>query len=309
MASNNIVRLDQLPGFTAAESDAPPRVYFSGPLTWYADRDPIKHAEVLELAEAVERALAGCGFEVHIPHRDGGHDNARETYLLNRSHIARASLVVAYYDYPSTGLGQELEVAAAHMRPVVLLVNERRGNVSTMIRSALFTHQLVVFDDHETLAEELPPIAEALARPPKECTLAERLGTAVQRERMARGMTQEALATLAGCSLALVRYVENHEPGIVSPSLVQLEQLAGALETDAAALLGLVTRAQSLERRVIEFAARSGRSSATALKVLDAAARSGGERIEGEEKLARLFDIVEGPAGAEGRTQPDRASA
>lgn len=299
MADDSILRLDQLPGFKAAESEAPPRVYFSGPLTWYADKDPAKHAEVLAFAETVDRALAGRGFEVHIPHRDGDHDDARETYLLNRCYIARASLVVAYYDYPSTGLGQELEVASAHMRPVVVLVNQRRGNISTMVRSGFFEHKLMTFDDHETLAQELPPIAEALARPPEQCTLADTLGKTVQRRRTARGMTQETLATLAGCSPSLVRYVENHDPRIVSPSLVQLEQLARVLDTDAAALLGLVADGRSLERRVIEFAARTGRSSASALRVLDAAARSSGEELTSDEALMRLFDIAERSGGAE----------
>ena len=300
MASDNILRLDQLPGFTAAESKAPPRVYFSGPLTWYADKDSAKHAEVMALGETVEQALTSCGFDVHIPHRDGEHDDAQETYVLNRSYIARASLVVAYYDYPSTGLGQELEVASAHMRPVVVLVNERRNNISTMIRSAFFEHELVIFDDHHTLTEELPPIAEALARPPRECTLADRLGKAVQRERSASGMTQEALAKLAGCSVSLVRYLENHDPGIVSPSLVQLEQIARVLGTDATALLGLEEAGRSLERRVIEFAARSGRPSATALKVLDAAARSNREELTDDEALTQLFRIAEGSADGVG---------
>lgn len=299
MQSDNVFRLDQLTGFIAAEAEQPPLVYFSGPLTWYADKEPEKHREVLALADAVQQALAGGGFVVHVPHRDGGHEDDRDTYSLNRGYIARSSLVVAYYDLPSTGLGQELEVAALYTRPVVLLVKERRNNLSTMIRSAFFAKEIVVFDDHRTLAERLPPIAESLARPPERGTLANQLGTAVQRARVARGMTQESLAAAAGCSSALVRDVETGDPSTINVSLIQINALALALGTDGAALLELGTRAPDFERRVIEIAARTGRSSSAAMQVLDAAARQDATWDESDASIARLFDIVDEVAGPE----------
>jgi len=292
VASNDVFRLDQLPGFVAAEAEEPPLAYFSGPLTWYADKDPAKLREILAVADSVERVLRDLGFEVHIPHRDGGHEDDRETYSLNRDYIARSSLVVAYYDFPSTGLGQELEVAALYARPVVLLVNERRSNISTMIRSAFFAHAFVVFDDGITLAERLPAVAESLARSPRRGSLGTRLGEVVRRGRNSRGMTQQALAEAAGCSPALVRYIETGEPIVTSPSLVQVEAIAAALGIDAATLLG-DGAGPSFERRVIDFASRTGRSSAAAVRVLEAAARQDSAWTDSDEGIARLFEIAE----------------
>jgi transcriptional regulator with XRE-family HTH domain len=273
---------------------ASPSVYFSGPLTWYAKSEPAKLDQVMEVAETVEACLLEAGMTVHIPHRDADHSHGGRTYWQNRVTIAGSDLVVAYYDLPSTGMGQELEIASAYARPVILLINERRAKISTMVSGAYFQAKSLIYDDLLQLAGELPPLARELIDCAPEIDLSRGIGTGLGATlsgwRARLGMSRDTLAERAGCSAEMIRHLEEDADDVVSPSLAQLEGIAQALGITSAELLG-IGGIDRREQRVVEFAARSGRSAEQALRALEIAARE--VALDSDGEIARLFEVID----------------
>jgi len=68
----------------------------------------------------------------------------------------------------------------------------------------------------------------------KERQQLQNFGAAVRRERMARGLTQERLAELAGVN---PRYIQKIEAGIVNVPLTTLLRIRGALKCPIHALI------------------------------------------------------------------------
>lgn len=276
------------------------QAYFSGPLTWYSKTDPARLDVVTTIAATVEECLAEVGINVHVPHHDVDHSDGDRTYWQNRLTIARSDLVVAYYDLPSTGMGQELEIAADCACPVVLLINERRHKISTMVSTAFFRSEHLVYDDRFDLARELPAVATRLiASSPRSAgnRLSDRLGATLRRRREDLGMGRATLAAQASCSVELIRHIEDDRADVLSPSLRQLERLASALGVGVDALLGLGRRSRPVERRIFDFAAKNGRSAQDALDVVEIAARHA--KVESEDDIAQLFEVAESYGGDE----------
>jgi transcriptional regulator with XRE-family HTH domain len=276
-----------------AAADAP-SVYFSGALTWYAKSQPASLGRVMEIAETVESCLQQAGMTVHIPHRDVDHSAGDRTYWQNRGTIARSDLVVAYYDLPSTGMGQELEIASAYARPVILLIDERRAKISTMVTSAYFQSEHLIYDNLSQLADALPPMArELIDRAPDVDPLTHTsgsLGDRLTRRRTELGMSRATLADRAGCSTEMIRHLEEDEQDVVSPTLAQLQAISVTLGSKVDDLLGLGV-GPSLEHQVFEFAARTGRSAGQAMDVLGIAAR--GLELGSDSDIARLFEALD----------------
>lgn len=267
--------------------------YFSGPLTWYAKTEPDRLEVVTSIADTVEACLAGVGISVHVPHRDVDHSDGDRTYWQNRLTIARSNLVVAFYDYPSTGMGQELEIAATYGRPIMLLVNERREKISTMVSSAFFRAERLVYDDASDLAVKLPVAARELAMSAPQGAarqLSHQLGASLRGYREYAGMSRATLAIEASCSEELIRHIEEDQADLLSPSLRQLEQLAAAVDVEVDDLLGLRRENRSLERRILDFAAENDFSARDTQQVVEIAARDA--RIDSPEEIAQLFEIV-----------------
>jgi transcriptional regulator with XRE-family HTH domain len=70
-------------------------------------------------------------------------------------------------------------------------------------------------------------------------TLQQKFGSVVRRRREKAGMSQEALADRAGLHRT---YISLMERGLRTPSIEVVRQLAGALDTTMASLLGEVER-------------------------------------------------------------------
>ncbi len=267
--------------------------YFSGPLTWYAKTEPERLEVVTEIAQTVEECLEEAGIRVHVPHRDVDHSDGDRTYWQNRLTIARSDLVVAFYDFPSTGMGQELEIAAAYARPIILLVNERRTKMSTMISTAFFRAERLVYDDRFDLARQLPAMASGLIASSSLSASEQfqhRLGATLRERREDLGMGRATLGAEAHCSVELIRHLEDDDADVLSPSLRQIEWLAAALDIGVDALLGLATEKRSLERRVFDFAAKSEYSARDALEVVAIAARDA--EIDSDAEIAQLFEAL-----------------
>jgi transcriptional regulator with XRE-family HTH domain len=273
-----------------------PYVYFSGPLTWYDRNGDSRLPEVLAAAETVEGCLASKGIKVYVPHREYKRRGGRHTHADNTAAISQAMAVVAYYDFPSTGMGQELEIAAAHLRPVVLLVNQRRDKISTMVTTGPFARIVVVFDDIPDLSVTLPPAIDALAKPydpPQSGTEAE-FGPRLAAARRDAGMAREEFARRLGVSIDVVAGLES--PVVAAnPTLWQVGAMSRALDVPLMTLLGADGSAD-LRERVLEYAADHGRSASEVREVLALAARGAATAILEDAQMEVLFDIIAGSA-------------
>lgn len=273
-----------------------PVVYFSGPLTWYAKNSSDRLEMVRQVAQVVATSLNDEGFHVHVPHRGYVHLGGHGAYLENRSIIARSALVVAFYDYPSTGLGQELEIAAAYMRPIVLLVNERRDNVSTMVSGGFFRFKKLDYTDLAEIAERLPPLAREVvdeSTPIEELARSRALGQTIRKRRETSGMSRAELAARAGCSVSLIQHLETDEAKVLSPTLVQLAGISIALGLGEDGLLASGEYVEGLPERIVEYAASHGHPSDIALRVLRLAARTdSSDDLNSDEAIGALFEVV-----------------
>jgi transcriptional regulator with XRE-family HTH domain len=290
----------------APRAETHPLVYFSGPLTWYAKHRPEALDTVTTAAQVVDDCLTPLGVEVYIPHRHYPLPTGHAAYAYNRMAIARSWLVVAFYDYPSTGMGQELEIAADHLRPVILLVNERRHNISTMISGAFVRYAPLEFDTLDDIERDLPSLAQELMRPPRRSrpegpsTL---LSPRIRSTREAAGMSRKELAIRAGCSAALIEHLETEQSDLLNPSLQQIARIADALGLDVRQLLGLEL-VNTMNEEVLSFAVANGHSLESAVGVLRLAARAApSDDLRSERALRQLFALV---AEAQADEAPNR---
>ena len=107
-------------------------VYISGALTALADG-----ARTRIFYELLAEIVADCGLQPYLPHRTTDPIAApdldpRSVYDLDRAHVMRCELVIAYAGAPSFGVGIEVEIAREHGIPVIL-VAERERTVSRIL--------------------------------------------------------------------------------------------------------------------------------------------------------------------------------
>lgn len=127
------------------------QVYISGPLT---------NSSKKELYELLGEEFEKCGFTAYIPHQHTDpNKNAdikpEKVYQTDYRKIIESSLVVAYVGEPSLGVGQEIQIAAFHQIPI-LLVFEKGARVSRMTLGTPGVKQTFQFDTFENLKEWVP---------------------------------------------------------------------------------------------------------------------------------------------------------
>ena len=212
--------------------------------------------------------------------------------MNNRRHIARAHLVVTFYELPSTGVGQELEIAASFGRPTILLIDRhgtRRKKISTMVSSSFGEIHRLIYEDLADLRAALPELAQAVAAPPPPRAGGE-TGAVVRRRREQLGLSVAELARRSHCSPTLLVHLEQDPPDTVSLSQSAAWALASVLDVEASTLL-MGTEATGLDRRVLAVGARAGRSAHEVEQVLRLAARDL-DPAPSDEQIERLFTVV-----------------
>ena len=127
------------------------KVYISGALTNGGNK---------ELYELLGAEFEKCGFTAYIPHQHTDpNKNAdikpEKVYQTDYRKIIESSLVVAYVGEPSLGVGQEIQIAAFHQIPI-LLVFEKGARVSRMTLGTPGVKQTFQFDTFENLKEWVP---------------------------------------------------------------------------------------------------------------------------------------------------------
>lgn len=127
------------------------KVYISGALTNGGNK---------ELYELLGEEFEKCGFTAYIPHqhtdpKKNADIKPEKVYQTDYRKIIESSLLVAYVGEPSLGVGQEIQIAAFHQIPI-LLVFEKGARVSRMTLGTPGVKQKFQFDTLKNLKEWVP---------------------------------------------------------------------------------------------------------------------------------------------------------
>ncbi|MEE1531067.1 MAG: XRE family transcriptional regulator [Clostridia bacterium] len=127
------------------------QVYISGPLT---------NSSKKELYELLGEEFEKCGFSAYIPHQytdpvKNSKVTPEKVYQTDYRKIIESSLLVAYVGEPSLEVGQEIQIAAFHQIPI-LLVFEKGAKVSRMTLGTPGVRQTFQFETLENLKEWVP---------------------------------------------------------------------------------------------------------------------------------------------------------
>lgn len=103
-----------------------------GPLTVYHD-----HKQVREFYDEIIKTCKKIGFRAYNSHKftdpyKHPHIKPKEVYYIDKKLVSDVKLVIAYVGSPSTGTGQELEIAADNDVPIIL-VFEKGRKISRMV--------------------------------------------------------------------------------------------------------------------------------------------------------------------------------
>jgi transcriptional regulator with XRE-family HTH domain len=226
----------------------PLRAYVSGALTG-AER-----ADAHDLYEAAAEVLRAHGLTAYVPHMATDpvmHPTiaADAVYQRDRSEVVTADLVVAFVGRPSFGVGMELELAAAALVPILLVIPEG-FRVSRMVTGgAARVYGPVSFSDTATLRtaleRALPDIAAELRlreRPP-----VPEVGRRFRELRISADLTIESVARELGVSAPYIEMVEAAPALVSNPSITFLGVAAHLF---AVPLADLLVRSGTDESRV-----------------------------------------------------------
>ena len=127
------------------------QVYISGPLT---------NSSKKELYELLGEEFEKCGFSAYIPHQHtdpvkNSKITPEKVYQTDYRKIIESSLLVAYVGEPSLEVGQEIQIAAFHQIPI-LLIFEKGAKVSRMTLGTPGVKQKFQFDTLKNLKEWVP---------------------------------------------------------------------------------------------------------------------------------------------------------
>jgi hypothetical protein len=136
--------------------------YISGALTALDDapRTKLFYELLAEIAEA-------SGLRAYLPHRvtdpvAGAHLDPRSVYEIDRAHVTRAVVLIAYAGIPSFGVGIEVELAREHSVPVIV-VAERERPISRLLLGNPAVVEVVKFADLDGLRRTLGAALTAAA--------------------------------------------------------------------------------------------------------------------------------------------------
>lgn len=105
-----------------------------------------------ELYEILGVEFEKCGFSAYIPHQHTDPIKPGKVYQTDYRKIIESSLLVAYVGEPSLEVGQEIQIAAFHQIPI-LLIFEKEAKVSRMTLETPGVKQTFKFETFENLKE------------------------------------------------------------------------------------------------------------------------------------------------------------
>ncbi|HVR88872.1 MAG TPA: hypothetical protein VHG53_04925 [Candidatus Limnocylindria bacterium] len=151
--------------------------YISGALTAVGDGGRMR-----VFYELLAEIASDCGLDPYLPHQAtdpvANPDlDPRSVYEIDRGHVSRSALVIAYAGSPSFGVGIEVEMAREQGIPVIL-VAERDQVVSRILLGSPAVVDVVRFTDLAALRRSL---GEAIGQVVREATAKVATDAIVQR--------------------------------------------------------------------------------------------------------------------------------
>jgi DNA-binding XRE family transcriptional regulator len=165
-----------------------------------------------------------------------------DVFALDRRRVKEADILVVLAHAPSTGVGQEVNMAFESLLPIVLLVPVG-AVVSRMLRGVASYKVEISYRSEEGLRHELGRVLVDL-RPRLETRRrafarldANVVGANVRAHRHRRQLTREHVADATGMTVAALTSLEESPDRQSDPSLTQLRRLADVLGTAVADLV------------------------------------------------------------------------
>ena len=136
-----------------------PKVYISGALTGVPQPDVVKHNY-----EQLGTLCQSMGLDAYVPHLHTDpvlHPNitSRAVYEADKHQVCTSDLVIACVDYPSLGVGQELEIARENGVPVILLC-KKDYPLSRMARGSPGVTKEIRYEDFDDALHQVSRFLE-----------------------------------------------------------------------------------------------------------------------------------------------------
>ncbi len=222
------------------------------PLTGYlacalTGLDPASKQTISMVSHEVARICAEHGVDLYEPRTKTDPDNNKEipdaeVWALDREKVVNSDLLIHLCQVPSTGSGQELEIAYNGLVPMILISHSSR-TVSRMVTGIPSLKYHIEYTEPEELDDELHTLLSRIRPVLEERKLAftdfdtNIVGASVRRFRSERGMSLETLAEAVQLSPASLSALEESTDRTANCSLLQLRRIASVLGTTVAELV------------------------------------------------------------------------
>ncbi len=166
-----------------------------------------------------------------------------EVFRIDRERVLKSDLVIHLCHYPSTGAGEELEIAHNALIPIILISHEST-RVSRMITGIPSFKIHIMYNEPEEMRQELHnqllqirPILEERKLAFSEYAL-NTVGEKIRTRREELGLTREEVAnSQKHVTLEALQQIEDSVDHISNPTLIQLRTIATILKTTVADLV------------------------------------------------------------------------
>ncbi len=226
----------------------PLQAYLASALTGLGDE---QRREVEHLSSIVGDVCRRHNIHLYEPIKSGTDPErypelpATHVFAVNRRQVLSSDLLIVLANFPSFGGGEELEFARAALMPIVVIhhVNVRLSRMLIGLPAVIARVSYKTDDSLRKHLHKLLPEIEPVAAERRRLLSryeAYSLGEHIRTRREARGLTREDIALrVPGLTAEALRQIEEEADHVANPSLIQLEQIAGALETTVEQLLGV----------------------------------------------------------------------
>ena len=226
----------------------PLEAYLASALTGLSGSD---RGLVFQLSDTVGLVCSDAGIELYEPRKktDPVHHAEvpdSEVFHLDREKVIASDLVIFLSHFPSTGAGEELDIAFNALVPI-LVISHAETKVSRMVTGIPGLVRQISYEEPEdlrsSLAAELAEIRPLLEQ--RKLALgtydANIVGDRVRILRQEQGLTRKQIAQAASArapmSEEFLTRLESSTDRDANPSLLQLRELAFALKTTVADLV------------------------------------------------------------------------
>ena len=237
--------MGQLLLFQSQPTPLPLKAYLACALTGLT---PEERKIMFELSAIVAETCREHDIDLYEPHKHTDpvrHDgiSADTVFKLDRERVLGADLLIHLCHHPSTGAGEELDIASNALVPLIL-ISHSETRVSRMVRGIPSFKLEIKYTDHDNLEYQLKgcltevrPILEQrkLAFAEYEVNV---VGNNIRSLREDLGLTREEVASNAPhLTIETLRQIEESVDRLSNPSLIQLREIATILKTTVADLV------------------------------------------------------------------------